>query len=360
MAVISKLSSLLDLAKERSSDRRRTLLREVTDMFFDEAPERESALSQEFDCVLSTLAEQTAQGARAELAERFADAPHAPAGMLLQLARDAIEVAAPILARSTALSEADLLSIAELGAQPQLKAISRRELVSERLSDTIVRRGDDETIAVLIRNDGAQLSRKTFETVTERAEQSKVLRAPIVKRKDTPADLLGDLMLTVENHLRDHILERFEGMEPALVEQALAASHARLGERISQDKDLEEARKYVRAMAVRKLLDGALLARLLRERAMTKFQVAFAELTNVDLVAARRAIEQDCIDPLALICRSAGFDKALFVTLAVLRSTATEDAFRDAKDLGLLYDRITVEDAARAMRFWRMRRDVAA
>jgi len=360
MAVISKLSSLLELAKERSSDRRRTLLREVTDMFFDARPERDTAVSQEFDDVLSALAEQTAQGARAELAERFADAPLAPRGLLLKLARDAIEVAAPILARSTALSEAELLSIAEQGAQPQLKAISQRDLVSEQLSDTIVRRGDAETVAVLIRNDGAQLSRASFETVAERAERSKVLQAPIVTRKDTPADLLGDLMLTVENHLRDHILERFDGMDPALVEQALAASHARLSERMSQDQDMEEAEKFVRGMAVRKMLNGGLLARLLREREMTRFHVAFAEMTGVDRIAARRAIEQDCIDPLALICRSAGFDKALFVTLAVLRSKATEDAFRDAKELGLLYDRITVEDAARAMRFWRMRKDIAA
>ncbi len=360
MAIVSKLGSLLELAKERSSDRRRTLLREVTDLFFDELPERDTPLSQEFDEVLSTLAEQTAQCARAELAERFADTPLAPAGTLLKLARDAIEVAAPILARSTALSEADLLSIAERGAQPQLKAISQRDLVSQRLSDTIVRRGDDETVAVLIRNDGARLSRETFETVTVRAEGSKVLQAPIITRKDTPADLLSDLMLTVENHLREHILERFDGMDPALVEQALAASHARLGERMTQDIDLDEARKFIASMAVRKMLNGGLLARLLREREMTRFHVAFAELANVDLVAARRAIEQECIDPLALICRSAGFEKTLFVTLAVLRNKITEDAFRDAKELGLLYDRITAEDAARAMRFWRMRRDMAA
>lgn len=360
MAVISKLNSLLELAKERSSDRRRTLLREVTDMFFDELPERDTSVSQQFDDVLSALAEQTANGARAELAERFADAPQAPSGVLLKLARDAIEIAAPILARSSALSDDDLISIAEQGAQPQLAAISRRDRVSERLSDTIVRHGDDDTLAVLIGNDGAALSRQSFETVTERAERSPVLQAPIVTRKDTPADLLGDLMLTVGNHLREHILERFDGMDPALVEQALAASHSRLSERMSQGKEIEEARKYVRGMAVRKMLNGGLLARLLREREMTKFQVAFAEMADVDLVAARRAIEQECIDPLALICRAAGFDKALFVTLAVLRSNATEDAFRDAKELGHLYDRITTEDAARAMRFWRMRRDIAA
>tara|TARA_R110000868_G_scaffold11516_4_gene56321 strand:+ start:6224 stop:7306 length:1083 start_codon:yes stop_codon:yes gene_type:complete len=360
MAVNSKLNSLVELAKERSSDRRRTLLREVTDMFFDAPPERDTPMSQEFDQVLSRLAEETAQEARQELAERFADTPLAPHGVLLQLARDAIEVAGPILARSCGLSEEDLLSIAAQGEQQQLKAISRRSEVSERLSDTIVRHGDDETVAVLVRNEGARLSRETFETVAQRAERSEVLQAPMVNRADTPADLLSDLMLTVENHLREHILERFDGMDPAVVEQALAASHARLGQRMKDDQELQEARKYIRGMAVRKMLNGGLLARLLRERETTKFQVAFAEMTGVDIVAARRAIEQDCIDPLALICRSAGFDKALFVTLAVLRSNSTEDAFRDARELGALYDRVSLEDAERAMRFWRMRRDVAA
>ena len=78
------------------------------------------------------------------------------------------------------------------------------------------------------------------------------------------------------------------------------------------------------------------------------------------VAAAKQALEQDSIDPLALICKSAGFDKALFVTLAVLRHKNSEDAFRDARELGQRYDRITADDAARAMRFWRMRRDMAA
>ena len=103
-----------------------------------------------------------------------------------------------------------------------------------------------------------------------------------------------------------------------------------------------------------------LLARLLREREYSKFYAAFAEMTGVDYVAARRAIKQESIDPLALICKSAGFDKALFVTLAVLRHAAGEDAFRDARELGQLYDAISADDAARAMRFWRMRKNMAA
>ncbi|WP_291844106.1 DUF2336 domain-containing protein [Maricaulis sp.] len=360
MAVISKLNNLVELAREKSSDRRRSLLREVTDLFFEEAPERDTAVSGRFDEVLSALAEQTALDAREELSHRFADTPLAPRGLVLKLAQDAIEVAGPMLSKSSVLSDDDLLTIAEKGGQDHLKAMSSRDAVSERLSDTIVRRGDDETVATLISNEGARISREAFETVSERAETSEVLQAPLVKRSDTPNDILADMMLTVRNHLRELIMEKFDSVDPDIIDQAMAVSKARLAARIQHDKTIEEAQKFVRSMAMRKKLDGGLLARLLREGDLVKFRVAFAEMTGVDYTAAKRAIEQESIDPLALICKSAGFDKALFVTLAVLRHNRGEDAFRDARELGKLYDRITEEDAARAMRFWRMRRDMAA
>jgi uncharacterized protein (DUF2336 family) len=360
MAVVSKLHNLVELAKEKSSERRRNLLREVTDLFFDEEPAQDSAVSEHFDQVLVDLAQQTAREAREELSRRFADAPQAPRGLILKLAQDAIEVAAPILQNSTVLTEDDLVSLAETSEQTHLKVISQRESVPEQVSTTIVRRGDDETVAQLIRNDGAQLSRDTFEAVSERAETTPALQAPLVEREDTPTDLLGDLMLTVENRLRERILERFSEVDPESLETALTASRDRLAKRVQNDQELDEARLYISKLVVRKQLDGARLARLLRERELLKFYVGFSELTGVDLTAARRAIEQACIDPLALICKAAGFDKALFVTLAVLRSAASEDAFSDAKDLGELYDRVSLADAERAMRFWRMRRDMAA
>ena len=77
MSVSSKLHKLTELAKEKSSDRRRELLREVTDLFFDAPPAGDSAAQGQFDDILQTLANETAQDARAELADRFADAPFA-------------------------------------------------------------------------------------------------------------------------------------------------------------------------------------------------------------------------------------------------------------------------------------------
>ena len=360
MPVVTKLDKLTAMAKEKSSERRRALLREITDLFFESTPDADSDASHQFDDVLSTLAQQAAVEAREELSERFADADHAPRGLIMQLAQDAIEVAAPILSRSSALSDDDLLSLAEEAGQGHLKAISQRPEVSESLSEAIVRRGDDDTVATLVGNEGAKLSRDTFETVTRRAETSPALHAPLAEREDTPVDLLNDLMHVVGNHVRDSIIKRFDSVDPRTLDQAIKASQARLAQRMADDKDLEEARRFISAMAVRRKLDGALLVKLLREKERMKFCVGFAELTGVDITAARQAIEQESVDPLALICKAAGLEKALFVTFAVLRASAQHAAFKDAQALGDLYDGLSISDAERAIRFWKMRKDVAA
>ena len=360
MAVTSKLHKLTELAKEKNSERRRALLREVTDLFFDAPPKAGGGEMRQFDAVMQALANQTAQDAREELSRRFADAPLAPKGLVMQLARDAIAVAGPILSRSAALSEEDLVTIVHERGQDHMRAIAKREAVPERVSHAIVERGDDATVAGLVDNPGARLSRETFEQVTRRAEDSEVLQGPLVNRADTPADLLNDLMMVVETTLREKIMARFDRLEPGVLEAALAASHQRLESRLAEDRDVAEARKFIQARKVRKELDGALLVRLLREKKTVHFCVGFAELTGVDYQAAQRALAHDSPDGLALICKSAGIEKALFVTIAVLRQGAGADAFNDAREIGKVYEALSLEDAERALRFWKMRNNAAA
>lgn len=360
MAVETKLHKLTELAKEKSSERRRALLREVTDLFFDAPPACETSTHRQFDAVLQSLATQTAQDAREELAKRFADAPLAPKGLILQLAQDAIEVAAPILSKSNSLDENDLVTIVHETGQAHIQAIAKREEVSERVSHAIVERGDDTAVAALVENSGAKLSRDTFETVTRRAETSPQLQKPLVEREDTPVDLLNDLTIVVEATLRSKIMDRFDSLEPGVLEAALAASHQRLQSRLAEDKDLAEAQRDIAKAKMRKELDGALLVRFLREKKRTHFCLGFAEITGVDYQAARRALDHESPDGLALICKAAGIEKALFVTIAVLRAGASEGAFNDARVVGKAYDALAPADAERAMRFWKMRKSAAA
>src|ERR1700761_3424395 len=136
----SKLLHLIELAEEPSSERRRELLREVTNLFFTGDGAQPTATLGLFDDVLSQLAEDMEQEVRAELAERMADASAPPMGLIRTLASDSAFVATPVLRRSSALTEADLLNVAATQGQNHLRAISGRAFVPEAVSEAIVKR----------------------------------------------------------------------------------------------------------------------------------------------------------------------------------------------------------------------------
>ena len=86
----SRLPELIALAQEDSSPKRRALLRELTDCFFGVA-ERTEAETALYGAVLSDLTDAMETAVRAELAERFAEAPDAPHQLIRRLANDEIE-----------------------------------------------------------------------------------------------------------------------------------------------------------------------------------------------------------------------------------------------------------------------------
>jgi len=102
---MTKLQDLIDLAKEPSSEKRRVLLREVTDLFFANPDHRGGELTL-FDDVLTQLAGEMEEAVRVELAVRLAPTPSPPFKLVRTLAADAaIAVAQPILEGSSALTD---------------------------------------------------------------------------------------------------------------------------------------------------------------------------------------------------------------------------------------------------------------
>src|SRR6516164_11416873 len=109
----SKLNVLLDLANEPSGDKRRDLLRQVTDSFIADASLRTQENCAEFDRILSAITVDLELNVRAELARRLAAGASEFGRTARILAFDEIEVARPVLESSRALSEHDLLEVIE-------------------------------------------------------------------------------------------------------------------------------------------------------------------------------------------------------------------------------------------------------
>jgi uncharacterized protein (DUF2336 family) len=354
----SRLIDLIELAQESSSQKRRELLREVTDLFFTPQAAHSDSEMQLFDSVLTQLSNDMEAAVRAELSGRFAAAETAPRRLVVKLANDeSIEVAEPVLTRSRALTDDDLLQVVKTRGQDHLRAVSKREEVSERVSDVIVERGDDQTLGVLLRNDGARLSREASEAAVERAQKNPELHAAVVERAALPPDLLNEMYFVVEARLRQRILEENARLDPALLENALRNGRKRVA---AQDgalpADYDQAEAYVKELREANELTPRVLARFLRSGTMTHFLVALAQLAEIDFHTARRIVEKRELDALAVVCKAADLEKALFLTYAVVLLGAGSDAMAKAQDYGRLYADLPRDTALRTLRFWRMRR----
>jgi uncharacterized protein (DUF2336 family) len=361
---MSRLHDLISLAQEASSERRRELLRGVTDLFFttDGGHDRqEMAL---FDDVLSQLAGEMEEAVRVELAGRMAEAPAAPSRLIRRLASDSIDVARPVLEGYRGLTEDDLLEVASTQGQDHLRAISLRQIVPEKVSTAIVERGDDDTLGVLLRNEGARLTRAASEAAVDRAVANPALHAAAIQRKSLPIDLLNEFYFVAEARLREQILARNAQVDPAELEAALAAGRKQVAARDGAlPADYAGAEAVIRRMKMKNELGPRQLAALLRDRQTTKFLVALADLADIDFHTARRIVEKREMDGLAIVCKAADFDRALFLTFAVLILDRDADAMGLAKQYGDLYSELPRDAALRTLRFWRLRRstgDVAA
>lgn len=359
----NKLVDLIALAQEPSSAKRRELLREVTDLFFAGAEAHSAGEMQAFDGVLVTLAAEMEQEIRAQLAGRLADAPRAPPSLVRTLAADEMGVAGPILSRSKALGERDLVAIAESQGQAHLRAISTRSDLTTAVSDVIVARGDDTTLGALLINPSAPLSRQASERVVDRASENSTLHEVVVDRHDLPVDLLNEMYFVVEARLREQIMARNAALDPAELEAALTAGRKRLAARDGAlPPDFAQAEALIKGLRARGSITPQALANFLRRNERTKFLIALAELSDIDFHTARRIVERRELDALAIICRAADFDRALFLTFAVLIMEPGQ-AMARAQEYGKLYNDLPKDTALRTMRFWRMRRssgDVAA
>lgn len=356
----SRLPDLVLLAQEQSSEKRRALLRELTDHFFG-STQRTAAEDSLYDSVLTDLTAEMETAVRAELSSRFALAPDAPRGLIRRLANDEASVAEAVLRASTVLTDEDLLGVVRTKGQDHLRAVSQRTTVSEAVSDVIVERGDDNTLGTLLRNDGARLSRTASETAVERAKANPALHAATVHRKSLPPDLLNEMYFVVEARLRQSILERNASMDPALLESALAAGRARVATSHGDlPPDYAECLAYVGELKAANQLTPQMLARFLRSGSKTSFLISLAQLADVDFHTAASIVEKKELDALALICKGADLDRALFLTFAVVILNTEENAMGKAHSYAKMYGELERDVALRTLRFWKMRRSAEA
>ena len=165
--------------------------------------------------VLEILANDELPRVRAIIAQELKSEKAVPKGIIQNLAEDLEDiVSVPILEYSPLLSEADLLEIISRGMKGRaLVAVARRRKLTKPVVDAVVAEKDKKATKAIIENSSAKISGKTFDTISDDAENNKEWHNAMVYRDGLPMRTVMRIATFVSAALMKTLIERNSGQK---------------------------------------------------------------------------------------------------------------------------------------------------
>nr|WP_298686603.1 DUF2336 domain-containing protein [uncultured Dongia sp.] len=348
---------LLALARLRSDEGRAELFAVIGDLFHDRSDvlsAQERALMLD---ILEKLMRDVAREVRRKLALRLADAPGLPHELAVMLANDEIDVATPILLRSSVLQDVDLIEVIRHRSRQHILTVAMRRDLSSTLSETLIETGDRDVIRTLLENQDANISRTTLAYLVEQSKVVDEFQEPLVRRRDLPKELGRRMVHWVAAALRQALLDRFaidpnaldDRLEPVVQEEII---------QVTAEIEADSAADVLsRALGAQRQLTPRLLLQTLRKGEVQLFEAMFAEMSGLRLKLVTRLVYEPGGQGLAVAARGMGLNREEFATIFLLtrRARAGQAGFAPA-ELGRaleFFDRLTHAAAETVLTRWR-------
>jgi uncharacterized protein (DUF2336 family) len=219
---------------------------------------------------------------RRSLADALAASPSAPPAIVVALAADQAQIAAPVLALSPLFVDADLVdAVATGGAMVQAAIASRAEL-PRSVSAAIAEVGTAEACLELLENPGADIAPFSIDRIVERYGHLAAIREPLLAREDIAAATRQTLVAKLSETLAGFVAER----------EWLEADHARRVAREACEKatvalaastPTAQVRPLIRHLRESAQLNAGLILRALLSGNVVLFEEALAELADLPI-----------------------------------------------------------------------------
>jgi len=141
-------NGLADLARSNQQTRDAALLRATTELFAREQKHDRDQIHR-YEELATHFLPKVAVADRAFVAEQLAECADAPRPVISMLARDVMEVAAPIIRRSPALGALDLLSVIAATGVDHHRLIARRPGLADEVKRALRLTGDADVLDCL-------------------------------------------------------------------------------------------------------------------------------------------------------------------------------------------------------------------
>lgn len=252
---------------------------------------------------------------RRSLAAAVAASARLPAPIVGRLARDRIEVAAPVLQHSPLLEDEELIEIVRTNAMQYALAVAGRERVSEQLADALVDTGAQPVVAKLLGNFGAKLSHKTLSRVMEDWRGDKDMQDRLVRRPSLPYEMIEHMVGAIGDRIEWELVHT-RRMDPkeasALMRAVRDRTSVGLTAKEHGDRKLE---LHLREQLNAGTLSHDDLLRFLREGDIAAFEQSLALMAKLDLKTARRFAYHSDRRYLAALCLKASLPAPHYLTI---------------------------------------------
>lgn len=290
------------------------ILKQVLNLFLPNVDRLGESQIAAVDGVLLRVTERVEATILANLSEALSTIERAPRQTIRKLAfHDDPVVAAPVLRKSTCLSEKDLLEIASSRGQQHLLAISDRKALNEALTDALMRFGDVNVSNALARNAGARFSECGYATLVGRAERDEGLAEKLGLRLDIPGSLLRELLDKVADVVRARFLtaprpvvrEKIQGSVRGSVRGSVAAIAGQNSVARPKAIDYTQAQSEVVALNRAGKLNDSIVNRFAVRGEYNNVVAALALKADVKIEAIEPLLGSDRLYGLIVACKAA-------------------------------------------------------
>lgn len=356
-ATAAAFEELDETLQTADNGKRTELLRQITDLFFQNGDRLSGEQTDVFDRTLLLLIAHVEKRALVELSRRLAAAGNAPVNVIRALARDPeISVAEPVLSNSLRLTSDDLAEIAGSGSQAHLLVISRRPDLTEKVSDVLIAKGDGEVLRQVAANQNCRISHDGFERLVRAAEADEALAEITGGRRDLPKALWQQLVARASDAVRRKLVERLGTDFHGDVTNALTDISAAIDREVAQPLNFEAALRFVTLLDGNGELNEAALVEFVRTGRYEETVAALAVLSSSSIEVIRPLMHRHGRLGLLVPCRAAqlSWDAVSLLLRGGLSLAAANAA--DLQKAESDFAKLSVNSARRLLRFWQARK----
>jgi uncharacterized protein (DUF2336 family) len=334
-----------------SPERRVLMLKRVLHLFLSSAARLNESQVCVFDDVLVRLIERIEAPSLVQLSSMLSASSPAPQQAIRRLAcHKDIAVAAPVLLRSLALSDAALAEIASHLGRQHLLTISCRRTLDEALTDILLKRGDLDVCRALAKNAGAKFSEAGYAAIVATAEPHKDIAELLLLRSDLPPAMLRELLSKATDAVRLALLKSAPPKLRQCIREVLDDIAAHVSKKATEPVVYSEAYAKIVALNNSGKLTDSVINRFAMRREATNVIASLSVLSGAPIEAIEPLMEEKSCDSLIVACRAARLDWQ--TALSIIRSRSVPQLTEQERALAKeKFEKLYLSTAQQTIRF---------